>query len=162
MVEDVNEKVLGGQIDLLVRSDSLEDLESDMLLVGLSYTVTEEVFDEETGLTTLLDTGETRLSKGVTVDILEGIEVKPAVYSGETLVEEAVVDPRVYANIRIRPPSSLVVDEEGNNIVHGWIEDWFQYGSPDYDQNKNEEGSVMFKTTLLKQESIRTPKRVFL
>lgn len=159
----VNARVSGGQIDLLVRSDSLEDLHFDMRMVGLSYRVFEEQIDQDTGEVSKVDTGEDKLSKGVFVDVMEGLWVKePTVDSEGNVIREGEYDNRVYANIRIVEPASSVV-EDGENKVLSWLEDWMLFGIDDpQTQNKEESGVRLFRTTLLDPDSIKTPKRVFL
>lgn len=102
-------------------------------------------------------------SIGVHFDHLGPVTIKPGTYAADgSVITAAVVDARHHVNIRMAPPSTLRVDENGKLKWHNWALAWTATGEPDQDQNASEDGRVLMGVSLIDPDSISSPSRVWL
>lgn len=155
--------VSGGFVDAIVRAPTVAAFEAAAKAAEMLYEITETITDPDTGETTEQGTGEWAISPGVHFDHLGPVVITPGTYDADgNEVTAPVMDTRHHVNIRLGPPATERVDEQGNLKWHKWALAWTQNGLPDAQINANETAVVYLDVALIDPETISTPSRVWL
>lgn len=152
----------GGYIDAVVRAADLTAFENAAKAAELLYELTETVLDPDTGEQVVQGTGEWAVAKGVSIDHIGPIIITPGTYDeAGNVLTAPVLDTRHHANIRLGPPATERVDQDGNLKWHKWALAWTTNGTPDTQINSNENAMVFMNVALIDPETINTPSRIF-
>jgi len=152
----------GGMVDAIVRAPDRETFLEVARTVELYYEVMETVTDPDTGETSQVGTGEWQVGKGINIDHLGSVVITPGTYDEDgNELTAPVMDNRHHVNIRLAPPATEKLDDNGNPKWHGWAVAWTQNGQPDPDVNATEEARVYNQVALIDPDSINTPTRVW-
>ena len=155
--------VPGGFVDAIVRAADRATFDAAAKAAGLMYEITEMITDPETGETTEQGTGEWAIARGVEISPLGPVTITPGTYDAEgNEITPPVVDARHHANIRLMPPASERLDEQGNLRWHAWARTWTENGAPDPQVNASETARVFMDVALIDPDTISTPSRVWL
>lgn len=140
--------VSGGYVDAVVRATDLAAFEAAAKVAELLYQD---------------NSGEWVAARGLNIDHIGPVEITPGTYDADgNEITVPVMDTRHHVNIRLGPPATERVDEQGNLKWHKWALAWTQNGTDDTQVNAAEQAKVLMDVALIDPDTINTPSRVWL
>lgn len=159
----VNVRVSGLMVDAIVRATDEATFIAAAKTAGLMYQLEETVVDVETGELSVSLLDEWVWADGISIDVLGSVLVTPATYD-ELGVEltAAVMDERYHVNLRLMPPATLKLNEQGVERWKAWAQSWSVYGVVDAVNNSGESALVMLGVSLIDPDTVSSPSRKWL
>lgn len=159
----VNVRVSGLMVDAIVRATDEATFIAAAKMAGLMYQLEETTVDPETGEATVVLLDEWVWTDGISIDTLGSVLVTPATYDelGEELTP-AIMDERYHVNLRLMPPATLKLNDQGIERWKAWAQSWSVYGAVDAVNNSGESALVMLGVSLIDPDTISSPTRGWL